>query len=464
MRPALTLLLAAVGVLAGCASVPADDAIGVARDQSQRVDGIAPVLATSDAAHDERRALRSRLLAAPLDEAAAVRLALEASPAMQALLADAWQAQATAAQAAAAPNPFFAFERIVTGGNVDLTHTLGIGLTELLTLPARRDAAQRTVQRQQWQLARDVLAHTATVRQQWVRAVAAQQLVAYHRQVRDAAEASAELARRMQAVGNFSRLQRAREQAFLADATAQLARAMAASTAEREALVRLLGLDADDAERLVLPERLADVPAEPRTADEVSRRAVEDRLDLRVARLELAAAERAAPLATVAPWHVELAAVRETGGGETGRGFEIQLPLPVFDSGRARREAASAQVLAARARFEQARAEATSVLRERYVAYRTAHDLARHYRDEVVPLARTVTDEMLLKYNGMLVGVFDLLADARAQVHAVIGAIEAQRDFWLAHTALDAAIVGAPATGAAPGAPQAAKAAAKGDH
>ncbi|MCI1192975.1 TolC family protein [Calidifontimicrobium sp. SYSU G02091] len=464
MRPALTLLLATAGVLAGCASVPADDATGVARDQSLRVDGIAPVLATTDAAHDGRRALRSHLLAAPLDEAAAVRLALEASPAMQALLADAWQAQAAAVQAAAAPNPFFAFERIVTGGEVDLTRTLGIGLTELLTLPARRDAAQRTVQGRQWQLARDVLAHTAVVRQQWVRAVAAQQLVAYHRQVRDAAEASAELARRMQAVGNFSRLQRAREQAFLADATAQLARALAASTAEREALVRLLGLDADEAERLALPERLPDLPAEPRTADDVSRRAVEDRLDLRVARLELAAAERGQPLAAAAPWHVELAAVREAGGGEKGRGFEIHLPLPVFDTGRARREAASAQVLAARARFEQARADATSVLRERYVAYRTAHDLARHYRDEVVPLARTVTDEMLLKYNGMLVGVFELLADARAQVHAVIGAIEAQRDFWLAHTALDAAIVGAPAAGAALAGPAAAKAAAKGDH
>ena len=70
--------------------------------------------------------------------------------------------------------------------------------------------------------------------------------------------------------------------------------------------------------------------------------------------------------------------------------------------------------------------------------------LARHQRDEVVPLKRGITDEMLLKYNGMLVGVFELLADARAQVGAVIAAIEAQRDFWLADAALNSAIVGAP--------------------
>ena len=65
-----------------------------------------------------------------------------------------------------------------------------------------------------------------------------------------------------------------------------------------------------------------------------------------------------------------------------------------------------------------------------------------------MPLKRTITDEMLLKYNGMLVGVFELLADARAQVGAVIAAIEAQRDFWLADAALNAAIVGAPSSAA----------------
>ena len=64
----------------------------------------------------------------------------------------------------------------------------------------------------------------------------------------------------------------------------------------------------------------------------------------------------------------------------------------------------------------------------------------------MVPLKRSITDEMLLKYNGMLVGVFELLADARAQVGAVIAAIEAQRDFWLADAALKAAIVGAPSS------------------
>jgi hypothetical protein len=440
-------LIAMAVVLAGCASVTRDEATGPARDWSQRFDAGAPQLYESVTQRAELSAQRERLLATPLTEAAALQLALTHSPALQALLAEGWRAQAEAAQRGAPPNPFFLFERVVTAGDVDITRFLGIGLTELITWPWRSDIAQRDIDALRLQLARDVLAHHSEVRAAWVRAVAAQQLVSYHRQVQDAAAASAELARRMQAVGNFSRLQRAREQAFLADATTQLARSMATASVEREALVRKLGLDADDAERLQLPDRLPDLPAQPRQGDDVAQRAMDERLDLLLARAQLGAAQHAMGLETVQLFDIELAAVSELGpGGERGRGFEAGLRLPLLDPGIALRQASSAKLLAAQNRFEQVRIEAGSLLRERYVLYRSAHDVARHQRDEVVPLKRLITDEMLLKYNGMLVGVFELLADARAQVGAVITAIEAQRDFWLADAALNAAIVGAPSS------------------
>ncbi len=442
------LALAAVcAALAGCASVDSDQAMATARDWSQRVDAQAPQLRSGDTPGDAARAERERLLASPLSEDAAVQLAMAHSPALQVLLAEGWRAQAEAAQRGAPPNPFFLFERVVTGGDVDITRMLGIGLTELLTWPWRSDIAQRDIDALRLQLAREVLAHSAEVRAAWVRAVAAQQLVVYHRQVQDAAAAGAELARRMQAVGNFSRLQRAREQAFLADASTQLARAMAQATAERESLVRRLGLDADDAERLQLPERLPELPSMARPGEEVAQRAMDERLDLLLARAQLGAAQHALGLETVQLFDLELAAVRELGpGGERGRGVEAGIRLPLLDPGIALRQSSSAKLLAAQQRFEQVRIEAGSVLRERYVLYRSAHDLARYQLDEVVPLKRSITDEMLLKYNGMLVGVFELLADARAQVGAVIAAIEAQRDFWLADAALKAAIVGAPSS------------------
>jgi len=457
------ILAATAGLLlAGCAGVDRDQAIGTARDWSQRVDAGTPQL-RAGAARDD--ALRERLLAAPLSEAAAVQLALAHSAALQVLLAESWRAQAAAAQRGAPPNPVFLFERVATGGDADITRFLGIGLTELLTWPWRSDIAQREMETLRLQLAREVLAHHAELRSAWVRAVAAQQLAGYYRLVHDAASAGAELAQGMQAAGNFSRLQRTREQAFLAEATTQLARARAAAAAEREALVRRLGLDAADAERLQLPERLPDLPPQPRTGDEVARRAMDERLDLLLARARLGAAQRAQGLETVQLFDLELAAVRELGpGGERGRGYEAGLRLPLLDPGVALRQAASARVLAAMHGFEQARVDAASLLRERYAGYRAAYDVARHQRDEVVPLKRTISDEMLLRYNGMLVGVFELLADARAQIGAVVAAIEAQRDFWLADAALNAALAGAPSTSPTLAAAAAPGAAQRGEH
>ena len=85
---------------------------------------------------------------------------------------------------------------------------------------------------------------------------------------------------------------------------------------------------------------------------------------------------------------------------------------------------------------------ARSEVRTAYSAYRTAFDLARHYRDEVVPLRKRISDENLLRYNGMLIGVFELLADSREQVMSVSGYVEALRDFWLAQTGLQTALIG----------------------
>jgi outer membrane protein TolC len=89
---------------------------------------------------------------------------------------------------------------------------------------------------------------------------------------------------------------------------------------------------------------------------------------------------------------------------------------------------------------------ARSEVRESYAAYRTAFDIARHYRDEIVPLRKRISEEMLLRYNGMLSSVFELLADSRDAVASVNAYLEAQRDFWIAEADLQMALTtGSPA-------------------
>jgi hypothetical protein len=88
--------------------------------------------------------------------------------------------------------------------------------------------------------------------------------------------------------------------------------------------------------------------------------------------------------------------------------------------------------------------EARSEVREAYAAYRSAYDTAQVHSRELLPLRQKISDEMLLRYNGMLIGVNELLDDARSRAMAAGQALAAQR-LWLADARLQAALAGVPA-------------------
>jgi outer membrane protein TolC len=91
-----------------------------------------------------------------------------------------------------------------------------------------------------------------------------------------------------------------------------------------------------------------------------------------------------------------------------------------------------------------------SEAREAYQAYRAAYDIARHYRGEVLPLRKIISDETLLRYNAMQIDVFTLLTEARQRITSMTTAIEGERDFWLAETNLGAAVLGGNTGSASP--------------
>ena len=447
----LSALATASLVLAGCASVNIDQAVSATNDGTKAFTQGKLELSRTEQQGQARSKLSSELLAKPLSMDDAVQLALANSPAVQTLLAQSWSDMAQANQAGRIANPLFTFERTRFGSELELNRLLSFGLLDLLTLPQRQVISRGQVAQARVQLSANVVEQVTQVRQAWVRAVAAQQALAYAEQVNSTAQASAELARRMQQVGNFTKLQRARQQAFYADATAQLASSQHAATAAREELTRQLGLTDAQAAQLQLPERLPDLPKEPRQAGVVSANATQQRLDVQMARNQLDIAGKSQGLNLITSLvDVELGLRRDTvfdnaaGTSTPRKGYELGIRLPIFDWGSARRDAMNAQSLAAANRYESTVRGASSQLRESYSAYRTAYDVAKHYRDEIVPLRKTMAEENVLRYNGMLIGVFELLADTREQVTSVIAAINAYQQFWLADAALAASMTGKP--------------------
>jgi outer membrane protein TolC len=83
-----------------------------------------------------------------------------------------------------------------------------------------------------------------------------------------------------------------------------------------------------------------------------------------------------------------------------------------------------------------------SEARDAFRAYRSTYDIAAHYRREIIPLRKIISDETLLRYNAMMIDVFALLAEARQRINSNVAAIEAQRDFWLASVDLTTAVTG----------------------
>ncbi|MES2945264.1 MAG: TolC family protein [Pseudomonadota bacterium] len=446
-----SVLAAAALVLAGCASVNIDQTLDETNTATQDFTQGKLELSRSAQQREARAKLSAELLAQPLDMNAAVQLALANSPAVQTLLAQGWADMAQADRGARIANPVFTFERMRLGDELEIGRLLSFGLLDLLSLPQKRAISSSQVAQARVQLSANVIEQLTQTRQAWVRAVAAQQALEYARQVNTSAQASAELAKRMQQVGNFNKLQRMRQQVFYADATAQLAASQHAATASREELTRLLGLTDGQAMQLKLPDRLPELPKEPRQPQNISSRASDQRLDVLMARQQLDAAGKSQGLNLLTSLvDVELGLRHDTvfdnaaASKSNKKGFELGIRLPIFDWGAASRDVMNAQSLAAASRYESTVRSASSQLRESYSAYRTAYDLARHYQGEIVPLRKAMAEENVLRYNGMLIGVFELLADNREQINSVIAAIKSFEQFWLADAALAASMTGKP--------------------
>ena len=199
----------------------------------------------------------AELLKSPLNQQAAVQLAIINSPALQTLLAERWGDLAQAAQGGRIANPILSLERVRALDELEFGRILAFGLLDLITLPQRQKMASARMAQTELQMTADVVGLVSQVRMAWVAAVAASESAAYSKLVYESAQASAELAKRMQSVGNFNRLQRVRQQAFYADASIQLLASQQTATATREALIRLLGLKDAQIGALALPERLA---------------------------------------------------------------------------------------------------------------------------------------------------------------------------------------------------------------
>ncbi len=438
------LVLAALAT-GGCASVPRDAGISDVQKRVEELSGQRLAWSPEQPVEAPDDGKLRPLLEGELTAERAVEIALAHNRDLLASLEELGVARADLIEASTVRNPVFDGEVLFPG---DPRNPFELGITQtlidLFQLRKRRALGQAAFEAARLRVTGTVLGFAAGVRSDYYTLQAAQAALAQQRTITEAAEASAELARRQHDAGNISDLDLENEQALYETAKLDLARAELDELQSRERLLADLG--ALETLPLTLPAQAPPAEGETeRSLEEVeAAMTAPGRIDLALARAELEEARRALPLSRSSAYdELEAGITHEReADGEKSTGPTVAIPIPLFDRGLAGRTRAAASLRMAEQRLHaltvNARSEARAA-RERLLEARARAD---YLRTVVVPRRQRILYLTQLEYNSMLRGVYDLLRARQALSDALREQVMAVRDYWLARTGLDAAMSG----------------------
>jgi cobalt-zinc-cadmium efflux system outer membrane protein len=435
-------LMVTATLLGACASVPKDSGFGDVR-QAVLTETQAPVeWNRGRPVEPPDDAAVSSLLEEELTPERAVRIAFAHNRDLQATLEELGVARADLIAASTVRNPVAEGELRFPGDPVKpFEISIHKTIIDLFQLGNRKRMGRAQFEVAKLRVGGAVINFGAEVRRHYYDLLAARKVLARTETILRAQEASAELARRQHAAGNISDLDLESEQSRYEQVKLDHARAQLDEIQSRERVVADLGL-ARRAD-LRLPDEFPAPPVEE-SAGQVEQEVLTRRLDIRMAEREVEAARRAASLAKTAAFEdldVGVHHEREP-DGKRSTGPDITVPIPIFDRGTAQKTRARALLRQAQQRLNALRVTALSEARSAHERLGEARARREYLRDVVVPRRQRILQLSQLEYNAMLRGVFQLLEARRNLSEAQREEIMATRDYWIARTDLETALLG----------------------
>ena len=437
-RRALGLL--ALGLLGGCASLPADHGVPEVQALTEARGVTAPA-----PPKDTQAPEASLLLNKPIDAARAVALTLRYNPQVQGEYARLGLAAAEVYDAGRLSNPQFSVAVMTpdaAGAANQVTFGVAQRLSDLLLLPARRRLAGGEFARAQADAAQAILKLAADAEAAWYSLRGAEQVAALRAEQADAAGLAFELSGRLFKAGNVSARELAETRAAAGSEALAAATAASAVTQARAELEALLGVSAAGVAWQTAGELPQPEPMSP-DADALTTEALNTRLDLDSRRRE--AALLADSLKEAHRWRY---LGETTVGVETERGTDrtrltgpsLVLELPIFNQGKGKLTRAEAQLVLAQSELRSLELAVQLAVRQASQRVVEAYRRSDALHNELIPARQAVYDRTREEVNYMLQSPFELIRARQLLLEARQQALEAARDYWLARVELIRAI------------------------
>jgi cobalt-zinc-cadmium efflux system outer membrane protein len=383
----------------------------------------------------------------PLSADEAVQIALLNNRMLQATYEDLGVAQADLVQAGLLKNPVFSAGVRFPFKSPKKTY-LDLSVEEdfidVFFVPARKKLATTAFDQAKSRVTSSVLQLAADTRTAYFAYQAAEQMRDLRKTVLEAQSASFDVAKRLHEAGNTTELNLLTEQSQYDQARLALAMSEAEVSDAREHLTELMGLWGADTAWTVdgrLPE-LPEAEVDPHGLEAL---AIRQRADLRAAQQDVLVQAETLGFTKDTRFLTSLnlgpEAEHET-DGQWRLGPSLSLPVPIFDQGQATVARADALFRQSQQRYFAMAVSIRSQVRAARTRMYNARDRVEFYRRDVLPVQEKLVQQTQLQYNGMLLGVFQLLQVRREQIEAGSEYIDAMRDYWTARTDLERAVGG----------------------
>jgi outer membrane protein TolC len=384
-----------------------------------------------------------------------VKIALLQNRTLQAAFNELGITEAQLVQSTLPANPLLSLGQLGNHAVLEIERTLLVNLLSLLTLPQRKEIAEVKLKIAQLRAIDEVLKTASEARRAYVSAATSKQLVRFLEETYLSAKTTSKLFMRLGETGAVNKLDQAREHVYTAEIAGKLAQARLMYQVDLEKLTRAMGLAAPYA------FALAPLDALPMTTPNllhIEQEAVSRRVDLTLARLDVETAAKQAGL-TQATRYMNVLELRgrdnldrsfmtdsTTGLVTTDKtrraGVEVELMVPLFDWGQARSQEAKEGYLRAVNRLYAKAVMVRSEAREAHARFKAAHQIALHYKSQILPLRKIIQDAQMLRYNAMLIDIMPILAENRQRINAHSEAINALKAYHLAKAELKTAVIG----------------------